>query len=316
MSIIYSIIIPHKNCPDLLQRCIDSVPERKDTEIIVVDDNSDPSKVDFLHFPGSDRGNVKLIFTKEGKGAGYARNVGMDAAQGKWLLFADADDVFVKNALDSEMDKQIDSDADIIFFDVDWVNVDTGDIRRNWKRKKMIMKGDKETIVNWFRYASRQPWGKMLKKKLIIGNNIRFSETVAGNDNYFSLLSGFFANTVHISHVVIYKYIFRRDGNISTNINQETIYAKMNEASKRNDFLIKNHLSHWCTNIFYEYYFSLRIIGFNRIDAMTLLKKYTPNRLLPLHLTGFLFYLIMRSVYHWVRSRSIASTSINHCNRF
>lgn len=29
----YSFIIPHKNCPDLLQRCVDSIPERDDVSI-------------------------------------------------------------------------------------------------------------------------------------------------------------------------------------------------------------------------------------------------------------------------------------------
>lgn len=37
----YSFIIPHKNSPDLLNRCIQSIPKRDDIEIIIVDDNSD-----------------------------------------------------------------------------------------------------------------------------------------------------------------------------------------------------------------------------------------------------------------------------------
>jgi glycosyltransferase involved in cell wall biosynthesis len=40
----YSFIIPHKNCPDLLQRCVDSIPDRDDVQVIVVDDNSDEGK--------------------------------------------------------------------------------------------------------------------------------------------------------------------------------------------------------------------------------------------------------------------------------
>ena len=37
----YSIIIPHKNTPNLLQQCLDSIPYRDDIQIIVVDDNSE-----------------------------------------------------------------------------------------------------------------------------------------------------------------------------------------------------------------------------------------------------------------------------------
>ena len=47
MKFSYSIIIPHKNTPKFLQRCLDSIPQREDLEVIVVDDNSDPNIVDF-----------------------------------------------------------------------------------------------------------------------------------------------------------------------------------------------------------------------------------------------------------------------------
>ena len=88
----YSVIIPHHNIPALLQRCLDSIPERDDIQIIVVDDNSDSNKVDFKKFPGIGRRNVEIYYTKEGKGAGFARNVGLKYAKGRYLIFADADD--------------------------------------------------------------------------------------------------------------------------------------------------------------------------------------------------------------------------------
>ena len=37
----YSIIIPHHNTPDLLQRLLHSIPQRDDLEVIIVDDNGD-----------------------------------------------------------------------------------------------------------------------------------------------------------------------------------------------------------------------------------------------------------------------------------
>lgn len=50
MEILYSIIIPHKDIPCLLQRCLDSIPPRDDVQIIVADDDSSPDVVDFAHF--------------------------------------------------------------------------------------------------------------------------------------------------------------------------------------------------------------------------------------------------------------------------
>ena len=94
----YSIIIPHKNIPSLLRRCLDSIPERDDLEIIVVDDNSKEDTIRDLQT--IHRNNLQIIYTKEGKGAGYARNVGISKAQGKWILFADADDFFLPNVIE------------------------------------------------------------------------------------------------------------------------------------------------------------------------------------------------------------------------
>ena len=68
----YSIIIPHKNSPELLDRCLKSIPERNDIEIIVVDDCSDENCR-----PQIDRKGVEIIYVtkEETKGAGRARNL-------------------------------------------------------------------------------------------------------------------------------------------------------------------------------------------------------------------------------------------------
>ena len=77
----FSIIIPHKNIPSLLRRCINSIPNRSDLEIIVVDDNSDDNVVDDLKTINHE--NLQIIYTTENKGAGFARNVGLAHSSGK-----------------------------------------------------------------------------------------------------------------------------------------------------------------------------------------------------------------------------------------
>ena len=66
----YSVIIPHKNRQQTIQRCIDSIPDREDIEVIIIDDNSDPNLVDFDNYPGKTRRNVLFYRTYEGRGAG------------------------------------------------------------------------------------------------------------------------------------------------------------------------------------------------------------------------------------------------------
>ena len=109
----YSFIIPHRNSPKLLERCLNSIPQREDIEVIVIDDNSDVVCKPMIHRP-----DVTLIEidAEHSKGAGRARNYGMANAKGKWLLFADCDDFYEKGFIDV-LDKYKDSTFDIIFYD-------------------------------------------------------------------------------------------------------------------------------------------------------------------------------------------------------
>ena len=101
----YSIIIPHHNSPSLLQRLLNSIPERDDLEVIVVDDNSDKDKKAY-----SQRTDVKIVYIdeKQTRGAGKARNEGIAVSEGKWLLFADADDFYADGFIEV-LDKYVDS---------------------------------------------------------------------------------------------------------------------------------------------------------------------------------------------------------------
>ena len=115
-NIHYSIIIPHKNLPSLLVRCLDSIPKRDDIQVIVVDDNSSSEIVDFNNFPGKGRENVEVYFTHRSGGTGYAQNIGLEHAVGKWVLFIGADDFFTEE-VNSFLDRMVDAPEDLIVFD-------------------------------------------------------------------------------------------------------------------------------------------------------------------------------------------------------
>ena len=92
MRTLFTIIIPHKDIPELLDRCLRSIPHREDIQIIVVDDGSydvDAVKIVEKSFPW-----VLFIYEKNSCGPGVARNRGLEKANGEWIVFADADDYF------------------------------------------------------------------------------------------------------------------------------------------------------------------------------------------------------------------------------
>ena len=99
----FSIIIPHKEIPDLLLRCLKSIPVSEDIQVIVVDDSSADADTYLDRYPDLSRPYLEFIRTTKGGGAGYARNVALGHAEGRWILFADADDFFVDDLNESSV---------------------------------------------------------------------------------------------------------------------------------------------------------------------------------------------------------------------
>ena len=197
----YTIIIPHKNIPLLLQRCLDSIPLRQDIQVVIVDDNSSPAVVDFDNFPGSERKDTEIIHTSESKGAGYARNCGLAAAKGRWLLFADADDFFLPGFLDV-LDTFALTDYDMIVFRAESTDSDT--LRQVESRQEYYGRIREDADWEALRYKNGVPWAKMISASLVRNHRIRFDETPAGNDVMFSAYSDYYARKTALCSQAIY----------------------------------------------------------------------------------------------------------------
>lgn len=240
----YSIIIPHKNIPKLLQRCLDSIPRRKDLQIIIVDDNSDPEKVDFDNFPGLNDPFVEVIFTKEGKGAGYARNVGLSKATGKWLLFTDADD-FYNYCIDDILEEYVNFNADIVFFNVNSLDSDTYTTTYRCIHYKAytdywLYSPDKANIL--FRYKHSNVCFKLIKNELVQKNSISFDEVSIANDATFAYLAGYYADTIHVDVRSLYCMTVRKGSIRNSNMTFEKKIEVFYVIAKRYLFFKKHNI--------------------------------------------------------------------------
>ena len=111
-----SIIVPVYNTEKYLRRCIDSVLAQtyKDFELLLIDDGSkDSSGVICDEYAAKD---ARLrVFHKENGGVSDTRNYGLDLAQGKYLMFLDSDDFWLRNdVLEMLIGKAEENDLDII----------------------------------------------------------------------------------------------------------------------------------------------------------------------------------------------------------
>ncbi len=206
----FSIIIPHKDVPSLLRRCLDSIPHREDMQIIVVDDNSDAENVDFVNFPGLNEKNTEVYFTKEGRGAGYARNVGLRYAKGEWVLFADADDMYMEGFC-RILDFIAISTSDIVFFRSTALNCEDLSPVKEYNFAKRLDEIYKECAndVNQLRGLTQVPWGKAIRRVLIESHNVEFEEVRYANDVRFNAIVDYYAKSVEVCDIVGYCWMIR-----------------------------------------------------------------------------------------------------------
>lgn len=234
----YSIIIPHKNIPDLLTRCVNSIPQRGDIQIIVVDDNSDQAYLDI--FPSFYRSDLEVIFTKEGRGAGYARNIGLKRAKGKWLLFADADDYYTDGFLDV-LDKYKETDIDVVYFRANKIHdssIHVGIDSHNDHIFSYLENPVAGSFILRLRYW--EPWDKLFRREYIVSNNFLFEEIQVGNDAMFVVKSGYYASHIKADPFPLYNYVIR-PGSLTTAVNNEKLLIAFKLHLRLNNFYRSIH---------------------------------------------------------------------------
>ena len=269
----FTIIIPHKNTPNLLQRCLDSIPIRDDLQIVIIDDDSEPSIVDFQNFPGKNRSNVDIFFTKEGKGAGYARNIGLKEAKGKWILFADADDYFTDN-LASLFDEYKNNKSDIIFFNA---KTDSKYVNRTEQLNEIIAKAESNYSEACFllKFAFGEPWCKIVKRELIENNNILFAETPIHNDTKYSYLVGFFAKSVAIDKRVVY-IVSVQEKSTSRQKSKSITYIRVHVFAEKDCFLRKHNIQYFDHHFLIPFWECINQLDFHLfLECLKIAKQYS-----------------------------------------
>lgn len=211
----YSVIIPHYNIPQLLIRCLESIPVREDIQVIVVDDCSPGADKYIEQYPALSRPYLEFYQTPIGGSAGRARNLGIENAKGRWLTFVDSDDFLAKNA-EQIFDKYKDRDEDVLYFRSE--SVMSNDITKSSGRhcfqyhfNQYLSEGNELLL----RYEFDAPWGKMIKKSLIDKYNIRFDEVRWSNDSFFSAVIGTYARTIYVPDEIFY-YVTERPGSLTS----------------------------------------------------------------------------------------------------
>lgn len=186
-----SIIIPVYNVERYIRRCLESVIEQEsdnyDIECILVDDCTPDRSMEVAKdvINGCHGSNISFVLLqhKVNKGVSAARNTGLAAMSGDFLFFMDSDDVIAENAFKYLFSYLLD------FPYVDVVMGNMLEIERPYlsntavtnNRNNYYLIDDKEVIWKLVlrRKIDRHVVNKLIRRSIIIENNLLFDEDVA-----------------------------------------------------------------------------------------------------------------------------------------
>lgn len=178
----YSIIIPHRGPAEELARLMSTIPQREDVQVVVVHDT-------------------------EGHGGGWARNEGLRQAQGQWLLFADADDFYADGFLDVLDGYASRADIDVVYFGFQMVSAATLETEYIEQATYISRYDGSAEATSRVRFKINSPWCKMLRRSLVTAYDLHFEATAIGNDLFFSLMVGHYAQNIAVEKAVLYNYV-------------------------------------------------------------------------------------------------------------
>ena len=187
-----STIMPVYNAAEFLRKSVESVLNQtlRDIELIAVDDGSTDDSLEILEEYAKKDARVKIV-KQSNKTAGAARNNGIKYAVGEFVHFFDADDWLELNAYEILWNKVEDKKIDFCAFQRKKYDNVTGcyidEIRNLYPKEQVfILKKD----IKRFIYGNVVPWDKIIKRNVIVDNNLQFDEIICANDRafYFKLL--------------------------------------------------------------------------------------------------------------------------------
>ena len=174
---LFSVIVPVYNVADYLPACMESLLRQRcdDWEIILVDDGATDGKCPALcdDFAARYPRLVRVIHQENG-GLGAARNTGIEAARGEYILCLDSDDTIAANTLQRLSEEIERCPADMYIFSFRYVT-EEGEEKPAEPRASGV-DGAVTTLEKSPELLLDPPmaWCRLCRRSLYLENSVRF----------------------------------------------------------------------------------------------------------------------------------------------
>ena len=174
-----SVIVPIYNVEKYLEKCINSLLSQtlEDIQIILVNDGSKDNSGNIAKEYEKNNKDRVIYVEKENGGLSDARNYGIKYATGDFIAFLDSDDYIEKNAYEEMYNKAIEENADYVECDFIWEFPNKIRVDKQYPYK------NKKEMLSFVRVVA---WNKLIKRQLIIDNNLEFPKGLRYEDVEFT----------------------------------------------------------------------------------------------------------------------------------
>lgn len=254
-----SIIVPVYNVADYLAKCLDSLLvqdlPQNEYEIIVVNDGSTDNSGDIAQQYADKYANITLI-NQANQGLSGARNTGIKCAKGDYIQFVDSDDYLEANVLGELMEQVKKDELDVLRFNYENVNENDEIINPNKDPKHFVDFSNE--VVDGLTFLNNKLGPAcyavqfIIKKKLLIDNNIIFKSGIYFEDVEWTPRMLLKASRVASTGSVVYYYLVR-EGSITKAVNKD----KQRKVLEDKILLIQSMKEQYCQNTNAIWYLSM-----------------------------------------------------------
>ena len=217
-----SIIVPVYNAEKTLKKSIDSVFDQTcpDFELILVDDGSVDSSGKMCDEYSEKDDRIKVLHL-DNSGVSHARNEGIKAATGKYIMFLDADDEIESNLLQDNYRIIEENDPDVVIFGFRYILSDRV-LNNDIDQKGIFLGDDKEFFTERLESVVEKemmnaPWNKIIRRELILNNNLCFDERFSIlEDALFSVSVCSVAKNICVNNGIYHNYYIWDKGSLRT----------------------------------------------------------------------------------------------------
>lgn len=197
MEVAVSVIIPVYNAEKYLPTCLDSVRRQsvQGIEIICVNDGSTDGSLQILKSYAEKDPRIQVVSQKN-QGVSVARNEGIGAAAGKYILFLDSDDMLEPEALEYTVQQMEEKNLDIFYFDARAI-FESAQLEREKSSYKTYyhrenhyqdVRTGSQLFTEWIKDGGFRPNGnlQMIRRDFLLQSGVKFIPGIVQEDNAFT----------------------------------------------------------------------------------------------------------------------------------